>query len=319
MILSNVSSRPVVRWTAATASALAAAGLANAWLARKAERERPPRGRFLRVRGQRLHVVDRGEGKPLVLLHGNGSSVEDFAVSGLIDRAAARYRVIAFDRPGFGHSPRGTGRFQSPEQQADLLAAALRKLGAQRAIIFGHSWGTLVALALAIRHPSAVAGLVLASGYYFPTPRPDALLFSPPAIPLIGDVLAYTVWPLISRLTWRLLMQQLFAPAAVSQRLSRCLKPLALRPTQVRAAAAESASMIPAANRLSDHYRDIRAPVTIIAGDGDRIVSPEQAHRLQGALRISSLELANGVGHMVHHSAPELVTAVIDRAMIHAT
>jgi len=50
--------------------------------------------------------VERGEGEPLVLLHGNGSMIQDFKSSGLIDMAAAEYRVIAFDRPGHGHSDR---------------------------------------------------------------------------------------------------------------------------------------------------------------------------------------------------------------------
>ncbi len=318
MMMSNVLPRPIVRWSVAGAAALAAAAIANVLLARKAERERPPMGRFLQVDGERLHVVDRGDGKTLVLLHGNGSSVEDFAVSGLIDRAAATHRVIAIDRPGFGHSPRGTRRLAQPENQADLIAGALRQLGVERAVIFGHSWGTLVALALALRHPDLVAALVLASGYYFPTPRPDAVLLSLPAVPVVGDVLSYTVWPLISRLTWKPVMRRLFAPAPVSRKLSRCLKPLALRPQEVRAIAEDTAAMIPAAKRLSVAYNHIRAPVTVVAGEGDRIVSPEQARRLQRELRIASLQLVPGAGHMVHHSATEEIATLIERSMIHA-
>lgn len=48
----------------------------------------------------RLHYVERGTGIPLVLLHGNGTMIEDFQSSGLIDLAAKKYRVIAIDRPG---------------------------------------------------------------------------------------------------------------------------------------------------------------------------------------------------------------------------
>ena len=76
----------------------------NLHLAKKAEAENPPKGRFVEVNGVRLHYVERGDGDPIVLLHGNGSMVEDFECSGLIDIAAKQYRVIAFDRPGFGHS-----------------------------------------------------------------------------------------------------------------------------------------------------------------------------------------------------------------------
>ena len=87
-------------------AAAAGAALLNHWLARKAERRNPPRGRFIKVQGVRLHYVERGTGPALVLLHGNGSMIEDFQSSGLIELAARKYRVIAFDRPGFGHSDR---------------------------------------------------------------------------------------------------------------------------------------------------------------------------------------------------------------------
>jgi pimeloyl-ACP methyl ester carboxylesterase len=54
---------------------------------------------------------------------------------------------------------------------------------ARALVVVGHSWGTLVALALAIRHPADTAGLVLLSGYYFPTFRLDALMVAPGAKP----------------------------------------------------------------------------------------------------------------------------------------
>ena len=147
----------------AAGAALAAAAVWVNWKARRAEREHPPIGRFLEVDGVRLHYLDRGEGRPVVLLHGNGSMIEDLALSGLLELAAARYRVVAFDRPGYGHSTRPRDRVWTPEAQAELVRAALRRLGVERPIVVGHSWGTLVATALA--HPADVAGLVLLSGY----------------------------------------------------------------------------------------------------------------------------------------------------------
>lgn len=85
---------------------LVAMAAVNRYLARKAEEKNPPTGRFIDIDGVRLHYVERGAGDPIVLLHGNGSMVQDFECSGLIDLAAREYRVIAFDRPGFGHSER---------------------------------------------------------------------------------------------------------------------------------------------------------------------------------------------------------------------
>ena len=60
--------------------ALAAAAILNRGLATVAERRNPPKGRFITVHGVRLHYVERGTGSALVLLHGNGSMIEDFEI-----------------------------------------------------------------------------------------------------------------------------------------------------------------------------------------------------------------------------------------------
>ena len=88
--------------SAAVIGTLAAVALANRYLANKAERDNPPSGHFLKINGVRLHYVERGAGDPVVLLHGNGSMIQDFESSGLIDLLAKDNRVIVFDRPGFG-------------------------------------------------------------------------------------------------------------------------------------------------------------------------------------------------------------------------
>src|SRR5690242_11973508 len=148
---------------------LAGLALFNWRAARKAERRWPAKGRFIEVAGFRLHYLDRGSGPPLVLLHGNGAMAADFEASGLIDRLALSFRVIAIDRPGFGYSARPRGRSWNAQQQAYLIGDALRHIGIGRAIVLGHSWGTLVALELALERPQCVAALVLVSGYYFPS------------------------------------------------------------------------------------------------------------------------------------------------------
>ena len=68
---------------AVSAAALAAAALYNARRTRKVEREHPPAGRFLDVDGVRLHYLEQGEGPPVVLLHGNVVTVEDWVLSGV--------------------------------------------------------------------------------------------------------------------------------------------------------------------------------------------------------------------------------------------
>ena len=170
-----------------------------------------------------------------MLLHGNGVTNEDWRLSGVTERAARHYRVIAFDRPGLGYSERPKDQPWTPDAQAVLIHAALQQMGITQPVMVGHSWGALVAAAYAIAYPEALRGLVLISGYYFPTFRSDAIIFSPPAIPVVGDALRYTVSPLIGWLMAPTLIKTMFAPVPVPERFSKNFPlPLALRPWQFR-------------------------------------------------------------------------------------
>src|SRR4051812_27153172 len=112
--LADQASRPLLAgstgWIAptlaGTAAALGVAALFNNLQTRRAERNYPPIGRFLDVDGVRLHYVEQGRGAPVVLIHGNGTMLQDYTTSGLIERLAGRHRVIVFDRPGYGYSSR---------------------------------------------------------------------------------------------------------------------------------------------------------------------------------------------------------------------
>jgi pimeloyl-ACP methyl ester carboxylesterase len=287
----------------------------NRRLAKNAENDNPPAGQFLEVNGVRLHYVERGSGAPLVLLHGNGSMIQDFESSGLIDLAAKNYRVIVFDRPGFGHSDRPRNVVWTPAAQAELINSALHRLGVSHAIVLGHSWGASVAVALALKYPTLVQGLVLASGYYYPTLRPDVVALSAPAVPLVGDILGHTLSPIVSRVMWPLLMAKIFGPRSVPRKFEGFPKEMALRPSQIRASAAESALMIPDAFHYRDEYTNLKMPVVIVAGDGDRLVDIDaQSTRLHRDVPQSKFHRVPGTGHMIHQTATGVVMSAINEA-----
>lgn len=284
--------------------------------ARRAEREHPPEGRFIDIDGVRLHYVERGSGTPVVLLHGNTVTHNDFKASGLFERLAATHRVIAFDRPGFGHSTRPRDRLWTPAAQADLLYAAFVRLGVERPLVVGHSMGTLVALALALDHPEAVSGLLLLSGYYYPSARVDAIMTAPVALPVLGDAMRYTTAALTGRALLDKLVAGMFAPKPVPPDFFSWLsREMMLRPVQLRANAEDAAFMIPAAAGCRKHYRELGdLPVTIIAGSKDVVVDPE-AHsmRLHDELPHSDLRLIPGAGHMVHYAVPDRIADEVER------
>jgi pimeloyl-ACP methyl ester carboxylesterase len=230
------------------------------------------------------------------------------------------HRVIVFDRPGFGHSERPRGRAWTATQQAELLHDALGQLGVERPVVVGHSWGTIVALSMAVRHPADTAGLVLLSGYYFWTLRPDALLVAAGAIPVLGDVLRYTVSPWLGRLLMPLQKRAMFSPAPATERFKREYSDaMALRPSQIRATSMDGALMIPGALRLRRRYDELSMPVLIMAGSGDKIVFKRNAERLQASIPGSDLRIVEGVGHMVHHSVPGQVVEAIQQVAAAST
>lgn len=313
------SAAPWLAAAAASAAVLAACAALVRHKVREAERAHPPQGRFVGVDGVRLHFTVRGRDESpqtLVLLHGNGTMGEDFDISGLVGQAATRYRVIVFDRPGYGHSERPAGRRFGPEEQADLVHAALLRLGVEDPIVVGHSWGALVALAMGLRHPQDVGSLVLVSGYYFPSLRLDVPLLASPALPGLGVLMRHTVSPLLARALWPLLTRRWFAPAAVSEEFKRRYPTwMSLRPSQLAASAQESAAMVPAAAALRRRYAELAVPAVLVAGASDRMLSSDwHSARLHQRLARSWLRVVEGAGHMVHHAAPGQVLAAIDQA-----
>ena len=300
-------------------AALASAALAIAlkYRVNKAERAHPPMGKFVEVDGVRLHYRDHGDGPPLVLLHGNGTMIEDFELSGLPSLSSSRYRTIIFDRVGFGHTDRPRGKTWGPQAQATLLRTAFDRLGIVHPIVVGHSWGTQVALALALDYPADVRSVVLLSGYYFPTIRFDVILLSAPALPLIGDLMRYTISPWLGRLMWPRLLKKMFGPNAVPPHFAAFPVWMSLRPSQLRAAAAESALMIPDAIALRSRYSELKMPVFIMAGAKDRIVNTQrQSARLHRTIPQSTLHVIPDAGHMIHHIVPYKVMEMIEKAEI---
>jgi pimeloyl-ACP methyl ester carboxylesterase len=306
-------SRKQTVWAAA-AGVLAASYLVVRSKTKQAEAGNPPTGEFVTVDGVKLHYVRRGAGPVVVLLHGNGATSLDFELCGLIDMLAREHTVIAFDRPGFGYSDRPRSTIWTPAEQAALLGKALNALQVEHATVLGHSWGTLVALAMAMDNPALVNGLVLMGGYYYPSPRLDVVLASGPAVPVLGDLMRFTISPLLSRLIWPKLVKRIFSPREEAPAFTRWPKWLSLRPSQLRAAGAESMLMIPSAAKLRHRYGEITVPVTIFSGAGDKMVVHEHnAERLHRELLQSQLHTVQDAGHMLHYVAQDqIVRAVRD-------
>ncbi len=114
------------------------------------------------IAGLRIAYERRGEGPPLVLLHGGPTDRREWRRQ--LDGLSDAFTVVAGDAPGCGGSADPPETFRAPEY-ADCLAAFIDALGLRRPHVAGLSFGAVLALELYRRHPSVPRTLVLASAY----------------------------------------------------------------------------------------------------------------------------------------------------------
>ncbi|GAB2505104.1 alpha/beta fold hydrolase [Nocardia heshunensis] len=111
----------------------------------------------LDIAGRTLSYLDSGgTGRPLIALHGHMSDAESF--TGLAERLADGWRLIALDQRGHGHSDRPAD--YSREGYVADVAALLDHLGLESAVLLGHSVGGINAYQLAARHPGRVDAII---------------------------------------------------------------------------------------------------------------------------------------------------------------
>lgn len=264
-----------------------------------------------------LFVQSAGEGRDLVLIHGALTTHVDW-LGGLFSQFARRGRVLAVDRPGHGQSRRL--RFEGgPHQQARQIREGLAQLGVERPILVGHSFGGLVASAWASDYPQEVGGVVLVSPIAFPEFRLwEHARLGPRALPVIG--------PLLSQMTTRttdpalmpLIQRIMFSPdAPPADWLARYPVGDILEAGHMVAEGEDALSILPGSPIALVNYAAIAAPVRIIAGAQDKVVSPNRhAKALAMLMPQAQLSMLWNDGHMIHHTAPETLFHVVDQLFV---
>jgi len=126
--------------------------------------QRPQPGRYATVNGLKMYYELHGSGRPLVLLHGGGSTIMS-TFGRILPELAKKHQVIAVELQAHGHTP-DIDRPLSFEQDADDVVALLKQLTIEKADLMGFSNGGTTCLQIALRHPERVNKLVLASTTY---------------------------------------------------------------------------------------------------------------------------------------------------------
>ncbi|QPC87499.1 alpha/beta fold hydrolase [Mesorhizobium sp. NBSH29] len=290
-------------------------------IASRAEQMVPAAGSFVTVDGVRLHYLDAGEGLPILFLHGLGAQLLQFQP--LFSHLKDNFRVIALDRPGSGYS--AAMEESGPVAQARIIAHFIDQLKLDRKpVIVGHSLGGLVALAIALEHPSSISGLALISPltWFQETVPPE---FKPLYIP--------------SRAKRRLLASTVAIPTALKyapQTLAYIFAPqtppadymtegggwVGLRPSHFLATVDDFTALEHDLPALEKRYGEIARsglPSGLLFGTADRVLDYER-HGLDLMNHLPGLEikLLDGVGHMPHFSDASRVAAFIRRVAARA-
>ncbi|QBY00344.1 alpha/beta hydrolase [Rhodophyticola sp. CCM32] len=271
--------------------------------------------RMIEVAGHDIHLWEAGQGPTVILLHGAGGNLRDFTFH-LAPALAARYRVIAFDRPGLGLSQSlGRGR-ESPAEQAEILSRAATRLGVTQAVIVGHSYGGAVAMAWALNHADQAAAIVSLAGATHPWDGGLGAYYAMTGSRLGG----LTIVPLIANLVPRRMAQNtiecIFAPDPVPKGYGGFIRPeLTLQSPVLRANGRQVMELLPHVAAMSLRYPDLDLPVEIVHGRADTTV-PLTTHSTPLAARVkgANLTILEDAGHMPHHADPEATIAAIDRA-----
>jgi pimeloyl-ACP methyl ester carboxylesterase len=267
---------------------------------------------FVTVNEARLHFVIKGAGRPVVLIHGNPGSCQDWGR--LYGPLASRYCGFAFDRPGHGHSDRPNHRPITVDVQAQMLHAALKELNVEEPILVGHSWGGALAVAYALEFPDDLSGAVLLAPAVYDGDDGVSFLTKVPAWPIVGDLVNFLFTPLFGAWIVREDLQKAFAPDAVPKHYLRHVLSEWTRPKKVKWYSIDDALLTESLPKFAPRYSDIRVPVVILTGDSDLIVpAKENAHRLYEALPHAELIVLEKTGHQIPFTRPDAVVDAIDR------
>jgi 2-hydroxymuconate-semialdehyde hydrolase len=250
-------------------------------------------GRFLLVHGHRVHVVERGEGPALLLVHGTGGTTFDWE-SSVLDTFARTHRTIAVDLFGNGFSERSDTFDYGFELWTDQLAGVLDALGIERASLVGQSMGGAVVTIFAGRYPERTVRVVsVDSGPWMPLFM--LVLLTPGSGELFMARSPY--WP-----------ERPDQPPAYAERMRAVYRIHGTRRNLLRL----NRSQFLDARAYLRWVRRASCPVLLLHGRNDSIIPLRAAEALHRSLPSSELVVLEGAGHFAMQDQPEKFVEVAE-------
>lgn len=253
--------------------------------------DEPTDASFKEVDNTRIRYTDSGgDGPAVVMIHGFAASLNtwDAVKAPLTDG----HRVIALDLRGFGWSgrPEGGAADYSPKAQAALVFGLLDDLGVQKAALVAHSWGSSVALQMALSQPDRVSRIALYDAWVYEEQLPVAFRWA--RAPVAGEM----IFGLFYKERQGDKMQMAFYDDSyVTYELVENVRQQMKRPGTIGAALSAVRGQRYADVQAS--YSSIQHPVLLLWGEDDIVTTLETGHRLHHQLPNSKLETFGDCGH----------------------
>jgi pimeloyl-ACP methyl ester carboxylesterase len=264
---------------------------------------------FTTIGGVRIHYQDAGdENAPaIILIHGFISSNLVWS-DVFLPLAAAGFRVIAPDLPGYGYSDKPSDGRYTINAQAHAVLRLMDRLGIEKATIVGASYGGAIAATIALDNPERVERLILVGTVSSDAPK-KKLLLRISRLPIIGDI----VTPLFLGSRWILRKR-------TEQVYRRIGHPLDEHKLAARHHLLETANVHRAmlrtvrrwsANRISREASLIRSPTMLVWGDSDTHIPISEAYQLRDAIPNARLIIFRNCGHLPPTEYPEKFVEVV--------
>lgn len=265
-------------------------------------------GRILDLPGGDIQVLDRGprRGAPIVLIHGFTGSIDWWEAT--MRHLEARHRVVALDALGHGGSEKPREGY-AMEDQAELVAEVLRRLGVRDATVVGHSMGAVLGIALAESAPGRVSRVVVlgqapdSDGYGADLPLTAALTFQP----VVGEAL----WRLAPDFSIEGGLSVGFAPGYdVPDEFVEGFRRLTYTAYDE---SAEEETDYTEDEPLDSRLARIGKPVLAIFGAEEQIYDPRASLAAYRAGAGAETALVAGAGHSPNVERPRLTARLIER------
>ena len=273
------------------------------------ERLYPFQDRWLDVDGGRLHYIDEGQGRPLLLLHGNPTW--SFLYRDIVRGLSDRFRCVAADYPGFGLSTAPPGYRFTPPEHARVIERLVEALDLRDITMMVQDWGGPIGFWVATRHPDRFAAFVIGNTWAWPiTGNRTARFFSRFMGGPVGGWLIRRHNVFVERILPGGVKRRRLPPEVMEAYRGPFPTPASRHPVHIM-----PREIIAATPFLAEVERGLGAlggrPALILWPDRDQAFGEAERRRWEALFqRHRTVQLA-GAGHYIQEDAPEEIVAAI--------